>query len=269
MSKFTVGEILRGAFVAVALAAGCGREHASSSALPSVITTSPANGATGVAVNAAVSAGFSTAMNPATVNATTFTVVGPGGVAVAGAVSYSGTTGVFTPTAPLAANSVYVATVTTGAQDPAGHALAANFAWTFTTGTVPTVVSTSPVNGATNVFLNQKVVATFSEAMNAGTVTASGTFTLAVAGAGGAAVAGTVTYVAASNSAVFTPAANLLPSTQYTATITTAAHNAAGNPLLSNAVWSFTTGKTTDTTPPQVTVTLPASGRAVSRRIRK
>jgi Ice-binding-like/Bacterial Ig-like domain len=259
MCKRWVAEIVFGAFVLVGLA-GCGREQAPSPALPSVINTTPVNGATGVAVNGVVSASFSSPMDPATINTTTFTLVGPGGVAVAGTVSYAGTSAAFTPTAVLAINSVYVATITTGAQDPTGHALAANFAWTFTTGTIPAVVSTNPQNGAINVSINQKIIATFSEAMNPGTVTVTGTFTLAVAGTGGAAVSGTVTYVAGSNTAVFAPSGNLLPSTQYTATINTAAHNTAGDPLLSNATWNFTTGKTADTTPPIVLVTLPASG---------
>src|SRR6185436_10431025 len=39
----------------------------------------------------------------------------------------------FRPTSNLAANTVYAATITTGAKDLAGNALAANFAWSFTT----------------------------------------------------------------------------------------------------------------------------------------
>ncbi len=258
MRKRKVGKLSLGLFVLVGLA-GCGREHAQSPALPTVISNSPANGATGVVVHTAVSVGFSVVMASATINTSTFTLTGPGGAAMTGAVSYTGTTATFTPTSALAAKTVYVATVTTGAQDPTGAGLAANFTFSFTTGTIPTVVSTNPLNGAINVPFNQKITATFSEAMNSTTVTASGTFTLAVAGAGGAAVTGTVTYVAATNTAAFAPTANLLPSTQYTVTITSAAQNPAGNSLLTNAVWSFTTGKTADTTPPTIILTLPAS----------
>jgi hypothetical protein len=259
MRKLAVGIILLAGFVLVGVT-GCGREQAPSPPLPTVITTSPVNGATGVAVNAAVSAGFSSMMASASINTTTFTLTGPGGTAVAGTVSYAGTTATFTPTSALGAKTAYLATVTTGAQDPSGSALAANFTWTFTTGTIPTVVSTNPLNGAINVPINQKIIATFSEAMNSATVVAAGAFTVAVAGAGGATVPGTVTYVAASNTAVFAPTANLQSSTQYMATINTSTQNAVGNPLLSNYVWSFTTGKTADTTPPTVTVTLPGSG---------
>lgn len=46
------------AFVLVALAAGCGREQTPSPAFPKVIATSPANGATLVLLNTAVTAVF-------------------------------------------------------------------------------------------------------------------------------------------------------------------------------------------------------------------
>jgi hypothetical protein len=264
MRKRKVGKLSLGLFVLVVLG-GCGREHAQSTALPAVISNSPANGATGVVLNTAVSVGFSVVMAPATINTSTFTLTGPGGAVVTGvtgvtgAFSYTGTTATFTPTSALAPKTVYVVTITTGAQDPTGASLAANFTFCFTTGTIPTVVSTNPLNGAINVPINQKITATFSAAMNSTTVTASGTLTLAVAGTGAAAVTGTVTYVVATNTAVFAPTANLLPSTQYAATITTAAQNPTGNSLLTNAVWSFTTGKTADTTPPTIILTLPAS----------
>ena len=259
MRKLTVGKLLLAGFVLIG-AAGCGREQAPSPALPTVITTSPVNGATGVVLNTAVSAGFSSMMASASINTTTFTLTGPSGKAVPGAVTYSGTTATFTPTTSLTVQTLYTATVTTGAQDPNGNGLGANFTWSFTTGSIPTVAATNPSNGAINVPINQKITATFSEAMNATTVTAAATFTVAAAGAGGAAVPGTVTYVAGTNTATFAPTANLAPSTQYTATINTSAQNTTGDPLLSNYVWSFTTGKTADTTPPLVTITVPVSG---------
>src|ERR1700732_4835003 len=181
MRKLKVGKLSLGLFVLMVLA-GCGREHAQSPALPAVISNSPANGATGVVVTTTVTVGFRVGMAPATINTTTFTLTGPGGMAIAGAVAYTGTTATLTPTSALAPKTVYVATVTTGAQDPAGAGLATNFTFSFTTGTIPTVVSTNPLNGATNVPINQKITAIFSQAMNSATVIATGTFTVAVAG---------------------------------------------------------------------------------------
>jgi subtilisin family serine protease/subtilisin-like proprotein convertase family protein len=56
-------------------------------------------------------------------------------------------------------------------------------------------------------------------------------------------VTGTVTY--SGTTATFTPSSNLAYSTTYTATITTAAKDAAGNAMASDYAWSFTTGAAT------------------------
>jgi hypothetical protein len=237
---------------------GCGREQVPSPAAPFVVSTLAANGAVGVPVAQAITAVFDEAMNATTINASTFTVTGPGGVAVNGTVTYSGVTATFTPTVALTASTPFTAMITTGAANPAGISMGSNFVWSFTTGTIPTVVSTNPLNGAINVALNQNVTATFSQAMSPGTIMAPGTFTLAVGG-GGAAVAGAVTYVAANNTVTFAPTAILLPSTHYTAMISTAAQGANGNFLASIFAWSFTTGTTVDLTPATVIVTTPAS----------
>ena len=246
------------AFALTVILSGCGRQQTLGPVTPLVVSTVPANGAAGVPMAQTISATFNEAMNAATIDASTVTVTGPGGAPVTGTVAFSGKTATFAPTAALAPGTLYTGTITTGAANPTGTGLASNFVWTFTTGTIPTVVATIPLNGATNVALNQKIIATFSQAMNSATVIAPGAFALAVTG--GAAVPGTVTYVAATNTATFTPTANLLPSTQYTATINTSAQSATGNVLASNFVWSLTTGLTTNATPPRVIATNPASG---------
>ena len=188
------------AFLMAICVAGCGREQTVNPA-PLLVSTLPANGATSVPVKQVVTATFNMAMNSTTINAATFTVTGPGGTAVAGAVTYSGMTAQFTPAVPLLQSTAYTATVTVGAQNVSGDALSPNYVWTFNTGTIPTITSTVPANGAINVPVAQKITATFSVPMNAATITASGTFALAVAGPGGAAVPGTVTYVVATNTA--------------------------------------------------------------------
>jgi len=230
---------------------------------PTVISTVPANSATGVPINQALSATFSVAMNPATIDTATFTVTGPGGVAITGAVTYvvAGSVATFTPVADLAPSTVYTATITTGAQDLAGTALASNYVWTFTTAaapdtTKPTVLATIPLNGTTDVPFNQVVSATFSKAMNPATITST-SFTLQ--GPGGAAVAGLVAYAAVGDTATFTPTVNLAPSTLYTATITTGATDLAGNALAANYVWIFTTGAIPDTTKPEIVSTIPVN----------
>ena len=258
MRKFSVRTMWALALILAGLTTACGREQTPAQ-LPVVISTVPANGAVAVPLTQIISATFNKAMDPASITSSTFLVTGPSGAPVNGTVTYTGTTASFTPAIPLAPTTLYTATITTGATDLLGIPLTANFPWSFTTGTVPTVISTIPINGAINVPLNQKMIATFSEAMSPATITAPGTFTVAPS-AGGAPVAGTVSYVAAANTAIFTPAANLTASTHYTATITTAAQSAAGNPLAGNFAWSFTTGIAANTTAPIVVSTVPASG---------
>jgi hypothetical protein len=135
--------------------------------------------------------------------------------------------------------------------------------------TKPTVTAVVPLDGAPNVPINTKVItATFSEAMLASTITATGTFTLECPAS--TPVTGTVTtYLAAGNLATLTLPSDLPPSTICTATITTAATDMAGNqlagnqaplPAASNYVWTFTTGTTADNTAPTVTLTFPADG---------
>ncbi len=235
---------------------------------PTVVSTVPANGATAVALNATVTATFSEAMNPATITATTFTLTGPGATPVPGTVTYAGTTATLTPTSPLAAGTLFTATITTGAADPTGNALAANYVWTFTSATQPQVTSTNPASGAINVPLNQKITATFNEPMTASTITPAGVFTVAVT-TGGAPVTGTVTYDAASNTAIFTPSVDLAASTQFTAKITTAAQDPAGQALAANYVWSFTTGTAATAIAPTVLSTDPISGAITVPRNQK
>lgn len=204
---------------------------------PVVIATDPLNNATGVPLNKTITATFNMLMDALTLNATTFTVK-QGTTAVTGVVTYSGTTAYFTPALPLTLNTVYTATITTGAKNTAGTPLAGNYVWSFTTGTLtaPTIISTDPVNNATGVVLNKVISATFSELMNPLTINAT-SFTLMQ---GAIIIPGAVTY--SGSTAYFTPAINLLPGMVYTATITTGARNLAGTQLANNYVWTFTTG---------------------------
>jgi hypothetical protein len=120
--------------------------------------------------------------------------------------------------------------------------------------TAPTVTLTVPADTAEDVAINSKIIAIFSEAMTAATITGT-TFT--VTDASGA-VAGAVTYADAVNTAVFTPTADLGDTTLYTATITTDAKDDAGNRLALDKTWTFTTGSTTDTTAATVVSSVPA-----------
>lgn len=102
-------------------------------------------------------------------------------------------------------------------------------------GAAPTVTFTSPAYAATGTAINTKMLATFVEAMDPSTITAS-TFTLKQ---GTTPVSGFVSY--AGLTATFDPSTDLASDTTYTATITTGATDLAGNVLQSAFVCGFTT----------------------------
>ena len=225
---------------------------------PTVVSTDPTNSAIGVILSKVVTATFSVAMNPTTINGTTFTVK-QGTTAVAGTVSYTGTIASFTPAVAFTPNTVYTATITTLASNATGITLASDYVWTFNTGISPTVLSNDPLNNATGIALNKVITATFSVPMDAATFSTT-TFSLKQ---GTTAIAGAVTVNGAIAS--FTPTIALTPNTVYTATVTNAVKNVAGIPLASNHTWSFTTGIY-----PTVTLTDPlnnAVGVAVNKTV--
>ena len=107
----------------------------------------------------------------------------------------------------------------------------------------PTVTSTLPANGATGVSQGTPVSATFSEALDATTLT---TATFELRDPGNTVVYSTVIYNAATETAILTPAATLSPSTTYTATLKGGStdpriKDLSGNALVDDVTWSFTT----------------------------
>jgi len=246
MRKYNSLTIGFAATLLIISATGCSDQPRPAAAAPTAVSAAPPSAAGGACPNTMVTVTFSKAMNPSTISGTTFTLTGPALAAVTGVVSYDAPsdTATFSPSASLALNTVYTATVTTGAQDMAGKALGSNFVWSFTTGNTaclagpPTVVSAAPPNGTLGVCPNTLAVATFSEAMNPSTISAT-TFTLT--GPAAASVTGQVVYDAPDYVATFTPASNLALNTTYTATITTGAQDLSANALAVDATWSFTT----------------------------
>jgi hypothetical protein len=142
MRKFKVSKIWIPAFLLAVAMAGCSDPDASNGVAtspltpPTVVSVIPVGASTAICQGALVSATFSKAMNPATIisPATTFTLTA-GGAGVPGTVSIDSAdlVATFTPTNPLALNTQYTATITTGAHDQFGNGLAADFTWSFTT----------------------------------------------------------------------------------------------------------------------------------------
>jgi Bacterial Ig-like domain len=231
---------------------------------PSVISTSPANGTTGVGVSTSVTVTFSEAMNPATIDASTIGLNVTGtAVTVAGAVSYNAATNTatFTPSSSLAFGTSYTLTVSGGA-DVSGNAIASAFTAIFATvdapdTTPPSVIAILPANGASGVSVSIVATVTFSESMDPATVGAS-TINL-VAAANSLPAPATVSYNTATRTATVTPSAALAFNASYTLTVGVGAKDLAGNSLAGAVTATFTTAGPPDTTPPEVVSTAPAN----------
>ncbi|MCX8043463.1 MAG: Ig-like domain-containing protein [Desulfobacterota bacterium] len=224
---------------------------------PAVVGTAPAHGATGVAVDTAeISIVFRDDMNASTLNASSIMLQDKYGNLVSGTITYDEANRqvVFLPAEHFKYGMEYTGIVTTGVKDALGMALAKEYTWTFTTepdAYAPSVISLVPAHLEGNVAVNQVIQAGFDEPMDATGFT-SHTFTLI--DQSGSSVEGSVSYDAASQSAVFTPRSYLQPDTTYTATLKASVKDLSGNALASDISWSFTTG--TEAAAPSTTTTI-------------
>jgi len=115
---------------------------------PTIVSASPANGATTVAVTTAVTITFSESMNPLTINDTSFLLVSVSSTTttpVPGNVTYDASSNIatFTTTSALRHGTQYIATITTGVTDAAGNAINPTYSWSFVTIPAPGALDTS------------------------------------------------------------------------------------------------------------------------------
>jgi hypothetical protein len=229
---------------------------------PTITAVAPLNGATGVATNnALISADFSESMAPLGGTATFVLACAAPCTSPAGTASLDTASRVATFALPagasLAPQTQYTATVSGARSSVTGLAMTAPFVWRFTTGVAPdttrprvtlTVPATTVPGPTAGVAANTAVTAAFTEDMAPATISAA-SFTVTCS-APCTAPSGAVSYVVANRTGVFTPAAPLAAGTTYTATLTTAATDLAGNalagnqaalPAASNHVWTFRT----------------------------
>jgi Big-like domain-containing protein len=121
MRTLKVNKIWIPAFLLAVALAGCGDPDKNPNASnagdpltpPTVTFVTPPNGNVGVCPNAnpvVITAVFRKAIYPATINTSTFTLSGPGGASVTGAVTYvvSTNTATFTPSVALSASNLQV-----------------------------------------------------------------------------------------------------------------------------------------------------------------
>ncbi|HBD96424.1 MAG TPA: hypothetical protein DC057_19795 [Spirochaetia bacterium] len=121
--------------------------------------------------------------------------------------------------------------------------------------TAPTVISVFPIDSGIDIPINTVVTATLSEDMNSASINST-SFTLTT---GLDTILGTVTYDVTNKIAIFTPSQDLTENTVYTATMTTEVKDLAGNALIENKVWSFTTSTAPDIIAPTVLSTVPVN----------
>jgi len=210
---------------------------------PMVTGTSPVDLDINVSVSTTIQVVFDEAIDPATVDDTSF-YIEEAGIPISGT-TYTTTGNIATMSLPANLNptTVYTVTVTTAVMDLAGNALTSDYVFSFTTGTgaditPPNIDITDPLDAATDVSLTAPISVSFDEDMDSGTITTA-SFTLHM---GVLPVSGTVAYVGPGPDYAFTPDLPLLPGATYTATVTSAVTDLAGNPLAADYVWSFTTG---------------------------
>jgi VCBS repeat-containing protein len=219
---------------------------------PSVTSTAPVNGATSVPSTATVTFNFSESVN---VTGSAFKLECPVGTPVAFTVTPASpaTSFVLHPTASLPAGVTCTATAVASqvTSVASGQHLAADYTFSFTVNTRPTVTSTVPANGATNVAPNTTVTVNFSESVN---VTGTA-FKLECPT--GTPETFTASPASPASSFVLTPTAKLPGGV--TCTVTVVANQVtdvdAGETMAANSVTSFTTAP-----PPTVTSVVPANG---------
>jgi methionine-rich copper-binding protein CopC len=143
----------------------------STDAAPTVTTTVPLNGANPVATNTNITINFSEAVN-VTTNSFTIECPSPGNLQTF-TVSGTGTSSItLDPTADLPVGTLCTVTVVANqvsdadANDPPDN-MSANFVFSFTTDSPPSVNTTVPANNATNVALGATITVNFSESVAA------------------------------------------------------------------------------------------------------
>ena len=209
---------------------------------PSVTSTDPVNGETGASLYYPVSATFNKSLLASTVNTTTFTLQDSVGF-VSGSVSYADTTRTvsLTPESALAPLAVYTATLTTGVTDAYGIPMSADFEWSFTTGsadiTPPAITGRFPAPDASEVSLSTNIVVTLTEDIHPSSLDLSH---FSLVGPYGS-VPATLSYDSLNFVVTLDPNSRLLPTSQYTVTVSGSTSDWASLTIGSDDQWHFTT----------------------------
>lgn len=197
---------------------------------PTVNSTSPADGASDVAITVKPTVTFSEPMDATSITTGTVRLLDPTGTPVAQAAGSpaldgTGTVATITPAADLDHEATYQINVTggpSGVKDAMGTAMSEDYLQNpgFTTGIAPdtqgpVVVSTDPANGALGVALNAHPVITFDEELDPATVNSDSVQLLDPAGNPVPQAGGSPTLDATGTLVTIIPANDLDPTTYY------------------------------------------------------
>ncbi|WP_308366245.1 MULTISPECIES: Ig-like domain-containing protein [unclassified Microbulbifer] len=206
---------------------------------PTIVSKSPAADAVDVSLDSIIAVTFSEDIDPLTVGDSSISVTG-NGYNIPGTVTHDGNLLTFSANQFLDFSTVYTVTVSPTLQDLAGNPLLQNDVWSFTTAapdtTAPSVLWTSPEDGASDISNNYVVQVRFSEPMDPASINTS-TFTITD---GIADVSGSVVLASDEMTVQFYSDQPFDYLTTYTGTITTGVQNASGIELEHNHTWSFT-----------------------------
>ena len=210
---------------------------------PALASTNATNTAGPFPTNTGIAATFNESMDDTSINGTTFLVVDSDGNNLSGRVTYNPDTrtATFAPEADLAYSKTYTATITTGVMDDGGNALPEDYSWDFTTVaapdiTPPTVISKNPADNARDIAVNSLVLVTFSEPIDTSTI--AGLINVYIPDGP---VLGTFSFTDDNATVIFDPTADLAYDTSYFVLITPGVQDTAGNHMIEDVFWSFTT----------------------------
>ena len=197
---------------------------------PTILSVTPANGASKVGPNAVVTLIFSEALNFNTVSAQNFTLYN-GFTNLDASVNRSADNRTVTLTTTLPYSSTITVAVNTTVQDLEGNFLASPFSSTFTTETQPltstaSVTQMRPANGATGVPINDTVTLYFTSPLSAATI--PGAFYVTQ---NGVLLSGSVVVSGDGRSAVWTGPG--FQNSAYVQVFFTGASDTSGNPVTS------------------------------------
>jgi methionine-rich copper-binding protein CopC len=219
-----------------------------------VASVSPANGTAGVNPATTIVVTFNQALNAASVTSSTVQLLDSNNNPVAATLVYNAAadTVTITPKATLATATNYTVQILGGASGVTSSVgsltLATTYNSTFTTvsNAVPAVTAVIPANNAANILITSPITVTFSEAMDASTISSS---TIELVDPNDNLVSSTVTYNSSNNTATITPAAALSPGLTYSVQVLGSTNGVKSavvdTPLAATYLSTFTTAAST------------------------